>query len=63
MLARQVGAQRTHDPKPGDFAVVRYGRRQFGAIRAPSGKWAIKCRRGLRFVRGEDCRVLMMWSI
>jgi hypothetical protein len=60
-LAKAAGARRTHDPKPGDFAVVGYGRIQFCAIRAPSGKWAIKCGNGLRFV--SRCRPLMMWSI
>lgn len=60
-LARAAGAQRAHDPKPGDFAVVSYGRLQFGAIRTPSGKWAIKCGHGLRVI--GHCRPLMIWSI
>lgn len=60
-LAKSVGAKRTHDPKPGDFAVVGYARLQFGAIRTPSGKWAIKCGDGLRAVK--HCRPLAMWSI
>lgn len=60
-LARSVGAKRTDDPQPGDFAVIRYARLLFCAIRTPSGKWAFKCGDGLRAV--SRCRVLMMWSV
>lgn len=60
-IAKSAGARRTRDPKPGDFAVVGYGRLQFGAIRTETGKWAIKCGPGLRIV--SRCRPIMVWSI
>lgn len=60
-LCREIGARRTSSPKPGDFAVVRWGRGHYGAIRTPSGKWAIKCMDGLTVT--TMCRPLMMWSI
>lgn len=60
-FARSVGAKRTDAPQPGDFAVVRFRGLQFGAILAPSGKWAIKCSDGLYST--SRCRVLMAWSI
>jgi hypothetical protein len=60
-IAGAAGARRTHDPKPGDFAVVGYGRIQFCAIRTPSGKWALKCGNGIRVV--SRCRPMMIWSI
>lgn len=60
-LCRKIGANRTADPKPGDVAVVRWSRRHFGAIRTPSGKWAIKATDGL--VTTSDCKPLMIWSI
>lgn len=60
-IARDAGAVRTREPKPGDFAVVRYRDTHFGAIRAASGKWAIKATDGLLLTR--DCRVVAAWEI
>lgn len=60
-ICRSVGAKRTNEPKPGDVAVVNWSRRHFGAIRTPSGKWAIKATDGL--VITSDCKPLMIWSI
>lgn len=60
-ICRSIGARRTHEPRPGDIAVVRMGRSHFGAIRTPSGKWAIKASDGL--IVTADCRPVMMWSI
>lgn len=60
-ICREIGAKRTGVPKPGDIAVVRWGRLHFGAIHTPSGKWAIKATDGL--VITKDCKPLMIWSI
>lgn len=60
-LARSVGAPRTDDPKPGDFAVVRHQGRWWGAIRTPSGRWAIKAHDGLACLR--NVRVVAAWSV
>lgn len=60
-ICRRIGARRTMEPKPGDIAVVRWGRRHFGAIRTPSGKWAIKATDGL--VITAECKPLMIWSV
>jgi hypothetical protein len=60
-ICRSIGAQRTSDPQPGDFGVVRMGHLHFGAIRTPSGRWAIKCSDGLRVT--QNCKPIMMWSI
>lgn len=57
-LARQAGARRIDAPEPGDFAVIRRDR-WFGAIRTPSGRWAVKCNDGLAAYR--DCRVVAAW--
>lgn len=60
-MAKEVGAERTDNPAPGDFGVVRYRGLQFGAIHISDGKWAIKCSNGLFMT--TRCRVLMAWSI
>lgn len=60
-ICREIGATRTNEPKPGDVAVVRWSSRHFGAIRTPSGKWAIKATDGL--VITTECRPLMIWSV
>ena len=51
---------------PGAIAVVRYARagerpRHFGAIRTPSGRWAIKATDGLLMIR--DARVAAAWKV
>lgn len=50
----------------GCVGVVRYGRKgqrssHFGAIRAPGGRWAIKCSNGLTTAR--DLRVAAAWEV
>lgn len=61
LLARSVGARRTANPQPGDFAVVRYEGRWWGAIMGPSGRWAIKCHDGLALSR--NVRLVAAWSL
>lgn len=51
---------------PGSIAVVRYGRKgqrthHYGAIRTPSGRWAIKLNDGLMFV--SDVGVAAAWRV
>jgi hypothetical protein len=45
----------------GAIAVVRHQGQHFGAIRCPSGRWAIKCNDGLVFAR--DIRVVAAWGV
>jgi hypothetical protein len=45
----------------GAIAVVRHQGRHFGAIRTPSGRWAIKCNDGLVMLR--DVRVVAAWEV
>lgn len=60
-LARSVGAKKTDNPKPGDFAVVRFQGTHFGAIKTNADRWAIKMSNGLTHT--IDCRVIIAWSI
>jgi hypothetical protein len=54
------------DAGPGAIAVVRHGRdgeaaRHYGAIRTPSGRWAIKATDGLLMIRNP--RVAAAWRV
>ena len=51
------------DAQAGSIAVIRHGdpRRHFGAIRAPSGRWAVKCTDGLVMLRNP--RVVAAWKV
>jgi hypothetical protein len=60
-LARRVGALRTTDPQPGDFAVIRHRDLWFGAILSTSGFWHIKAHDGAAALR--SVRVVAAWSI
>ncbi|MBS7542534.1 DUF6950 family protein [Ancylobacter oerskovii] len=60
-LALDVGAERTSDPRPGDFGVVRVDRKHLGAIRAPDGKWATKSLAGL--VLFTPIHIVAAWKI
>lgn len=60
-ICQNIGASRTQVPQPGDIAVVKFAGQHLGAIRATSGKWAIKCSRGL--VVTSRCKPLAMWSV
>ncbi|GLK86694.1 DUF6950 family protein [Ancylobacter defluvii] len=60
-LALDVGAERTGDPQPGDFGVVRIDRKHIGAIRAPDGKWAAKSVTGLVMFRPP--LIVASWKI
>ena len=60
-LARRVGARRTDDPAPGDFAVLRILDEHYAAIRTPSGRWAVKSPAGL--VALGDARVIAAWKV
>jgi hypothetical protein len=59
-LARDAGARRVKDPQPGDFAVVRADGKCWGAIRTPSGRWAIKANDGV--VMSRLPRVVAAWG-
>lgn len=57
---REMGAVRVQDPWPGCIAVVRYQARHFGALRTPTGRWAIKGHDGLIVTRA--CRLVAAWE-
>ncbi|WP_226578909.1 DUF6950 family protein [Acuticoccus sediminis] len=59
-IARNVGAPMTRDdPRPGDAAVLRFPGTWYGAIRTPSGRWAIKSGEGLLVTRAG--RPVAIW--
>lgn len=64
-LAADLGLQRTVCPEPGDVAVVRIytseGSRHYGAVRTPSGRWAVKCTRGILIL--TSVKVVAAWRI
>ncbi|MBS7532263.1 hypothetical protein KHC28_01105 [Ancylobacter sonchi] len=60
-MALQVGAVRTTDPQPGDFAVIRAPTLWAAAIRTPTGRWAVKEGEGLTAIR--EARIVAAWKI
>jgi hypothetical protein len=58
--ARNVGAQPTLAPVPGDIGVIAVHGVEFGAILGPTGRWAVKSQHG---VAGYRCSPLQAWSI
>nr|WP_255608071.1 hypothetical protein [Ancylobacter sp. Lp-2] len=61
-MARRVGAVRTADPQPGDFAIIRAPTLWAAAIRTPTCRWAVKEGDGLTAIR-SPLRVVAAWSI
>ena len=62
-LARSVNARQTHQPKPGDIAVIRFDAFWACAIMTPAGRWAVKRNDGLAVVHPRDVkRVVTAWS-
>lgn len=61
-IADRVGAPETEAPGPGDFAVVEFLDRQWGAIMTPAGRWAVKIGEG-RFAALRTCKVLRAWQV
>jgi hypothetical protein len=59
-LLERVAAE---DAPPGSIAVLRFGdpQRHYGALRAPSGRWAVKCTNGLLLLRNP--RVIAAWKV
>lgn len=60
-VTKATGMRRIITPAPGDIAVVRFQGKHFGAIRTPTGKWAIKAGDGL--IVTQDCRLVAAWSV
>jgi len=60
LVACQAGAQRTCNPKAGDFGLIAIGTDPYGAICAGS-MWAIRSETGVGFVTTP--RILRAWSI
>ena len=67
-LLSDVGLERVSkaEAKPGDVGVVRFVAsdgvdRHFGAIMAPSGRWAVKCNDGLVLLRAP--KVVAVWGV
>jgi hypothetical protein len=58
---RQAGIRATHDPEPGDVAVVRVGERVACAIRTGRG-WAVRGEVGLALLP-PGLRVLASWRV
>lgn len=62
-LAREAGAKRSDGASPGDFAVIRFGDRWYGAIRAQSGRWVVKGSNGVIALPAASVRVVIAWSV
>jgi hypothetical protein len=45
----------------GAIGVVRYQRKHYGAIKAPSGRWAVKCNDGVSVV--QNPKVVAAWKV
>jgi hypothetical protein len=59
-LAKRVGAERVKPPQAGDFAVVKAEGKCWGAIRTPSGRWAIKANDGV--IMSDKPRLIAAWG-